>query len=212
MHESKWVRAGYQHIFGLDEVGRGPMAGPLVAAAVCLPLNDPELHIKLMGVKDSKQMTERQRIRAIEAIKSVALAWGIGQVTAQEMGEIDNMVQVTLLAMERALAAAQEQHNLQADFLLVDYYNVPFFDLEKQEALAKGDTLSLSIAAASVVAKVHRDQLMIDYAQQWPEYGFERHKGYPTAAHKAALEQHGVTPIHRPNYAPVKNVLSTQDS
>lgn len=207
MRDLKWAEQGYKHIFGLDEVGRGPMAGPLVAAAVCLPLADPNLLDRLKGVKDSKQMTERQRENAVDAIQATALAWGIGQVAAKEMSEISNMTEVTLTAMERALNSAQEQNGVQADFLMIDYYNVPFFDTDKQDAIKKGDMLSLSIAAASVLAKVHRDQLMADYAQKWPDYGFERHKGYPTAAHCKLLDQLGPTPIHRPNYARVKAAL-----
>lgn len=207
MYEQKYVEQGLRQIFGLDEVGRGPMAGPLVAGAVCLPLSRPDLREALKGVKDSKQMTPRQREAAVEQIQDVALAWGIGAVSAQEMPQIGNMTQITLEAMKRALHAAQKQGRLEADFLLIDYYRVPFFAQDKQDALKKGDTISLTIAAASVLAKVHRDALMVKYDAQYPEYGFAKHKGYPTAQHLHALEQHGVTSIHRPNYAPVQRAM-----
>lgn len=208
----QWVERGYRHIFGLDEAGRGPMAGPLVAAAVCLPLQADDLADALKGVKDSKAMTPRQRHYAAEAIKAKSLAWGVGQVTAGEMAVIDNMTEATYKAMERALRNAQRRGGITADFLMVDYYRVPFFAADKQDALKKGDTLSLSIAAASVVAKVCRDTLMLRYAQKWPHYGFEQHKGYPTAAHKAALVKFGASPIHRRNYKPVQQVLPDGNS
>ncbi len=204
MLETKHYKAGHQLIYGIDEAGRGPMAGPLVAAAVCLPLaRTDELPDLLKGVKDSKQMTVRQREAAYETIQDVALAWGIGAVYAHEMPKINNMTRVTYRAMERALDDAQERSDLTPDFLMIDYLLLPSFDPDRQQALKKGDTLSLSIAAASVLAKVWRDRYMIKMSKQYPGYGFERHKGYITKAHKAALREHGICEIHRLNYTPV---------
>ena len=208
MLEIKYYDLGYRHIIGLDEAGRGPMAGPLVAGAVCLPLDDPDLEGKIKGVKDSKQMTPRQRKLAVEKIQNVSLAWGIGLVDAHEMASVGNMTQVTLEAMRRALEDACQRSAIQADFLLIDYYKVPFFPPEQQESFTRGDTLSLSIAAASVLAKVYRDNLMDDYAKKYPQYGFDKHKGYPTAAHQEALAKHGICAIHRTNYVPVINVMN----
>jgi ribonuclease HII len=207
MLEIKYYEQGYRYIIGLDEAGRGPMAGPLVAGAVCLPVHDPDLEDKIKGVKDSKQMTPRQRERAAEKIQEVALTWGIGLVNAREMADVGNMTQVTLEAMRRAVEDAQKRGAIQGDFLLIDYYKFPFFPETQQEAITKGDTLSLSIAAASVLAKVYRDNLMIEYAHTYPQYGFEKHKGYPTAAHQEALFKHGPCDIHRRNYAPVQKSL-----
>lgn len=208
MFETTYYEKGFRNIFGIDEAGRGPMAGPLVAGAVCLPLDDPALVEKIKGVKDSKQMTRLQRERAAEKIKVVSRAWGIGAVNADEMAHIGNMIQVTLEAMRRALEDAKQRSNIEPDFLLIDYYHVPFFPKEQQEAITKGDTLSLTIAAASVLAKVYRDNLMVEYAKEYPHYGFDQHKGYPTAAHQAALAKHGPCAIHRKNYAPVQKALA----
>jgi ribonuclease HII len=208
MLETKYYDMGFRYIVGIDEAGRGPMAGPLVAGAVCLPITDPDLENKIKGVKDSKQMTPRQRKLAAEKIKNVSLAWGIGQVDAHEMASVGNMTQVTLEAMRRALEDACQRSAIQADFLLIDYYRVPFFPPDQQESFTKGDTLSLSIAAASVLAKVYRDNLMEEYAKEFPQYGFDQHKGYPTAAHHEALAKHGICAIHRTNYAPVIKIIN----
>lgn len=211
MLERKYQEQGYQHIFGIDEAGRGPMAGPLVAAAVCLPLHDLDsLSESLKGVKDSKQMTHRQRTKAAETIREVAIAWGIGEVPAAEISQINQMTEVTLLAMRRALEDAIRRAEVAPQALLVDYYHIPGYDDIPQESLKQGENQALSIAAASVLAKTYRDAKMVEYAVQFPDYGFEKHKGYPTAAHKAAIRRHGVTEIHRLNYAPVQQVLESE--
>lgn len=205
MLEQNYHDKGYHYLFGVDEAGRGPMAGPLVAATVCLPLDDlPALVEKLRGVKDSKQMTVRQREKAADKIKEVALAWGIGEVAAEEMPIIGNMTLVTLKAMRAALDAAFTPAIPKPDVLLVDYLHIPDFPGIQQESLVQGENKSLSIAAASVLAKVYRDRKMLEYAKEYPEYGFENHKGYGTIAHMKALMQHGPSPIHRLNYAPVQ--------
>lgn len=207
MLERAYYEQGYRHIFGLDEAGRGPMAGPLVAAAVCLPLDDlGALRETLKGVKDSKKMTRLQREKASEVIKETALTWGIGEVAASEMPAIGNMTYVTYHAMHRALNNAFTDTIHEPDVLLVDYLELPGYSETIQESLTRGESLSLSIAAASVLAKVHRDKLMIEFGEQYPDYGFEKHKGYITVAHKAALRLYGPCAIHRFNYAPVQKV------
>jgi len=209
MLERTYQEQGYQYLFGIDEAGRGPMAGPLVAAAVCLPLdNFDTLRETLKGVKDSKQMTHRQRVKAADMIREVAITWGIGEVSATEISEINQMTEVTLLAMRRAVEDAVRREEIMPQVLLVDYYRLPWIEEIPQESLKQGETHSLSIAAASVLAKTYRDAMMVKYAVDYPKYGFEKHKGYPTAAHQAALRQYGVTDIHRRNYAPVKRILA----
>lgn len=207
MREYTYYEQGHRYIFGLDEAGRGPMAGPLVAAAVCLPLDNlDDLQKTLKGVKDSKKMTRLQRERAYEVIQDTALAWGIGEVSAEEMPKIGNMTRVTYTAMHRALDNAFTDAIPEPDVLLVDYLTLPDYDDTIQESLVRGESLSLSIASASVLAKVYRDNKMVDYATQFPEYGFDKHKGYITRAHKSALREHGACEIHRMNYAPVQQL------
>ena len=204
MREREYFEQGHRYIFGLDEAGRGPMAGPLVAGAVCLPLDDIDSLLEtLKGVKDSKKMTRLQREKAFIAIQETALAWGIGEVAASEMPVIGNMTTVTYIAMQRALNNAFTDAILEPDVLLVDYLTLPGYDDTIQESLVRGESLSLSIAAASVLAKVYRDTKMVAYADLYPDYGFEKHKGYITAAHQTALKTHGPCDIHRFNYAPV---------
>jgi ribonuclease HII len=206
MLEQSYHDKDFRYLFGVDEAGRGPMAGPLVAATVCLPIEDLDnLREKLKGVKDSKQMTARQREKAADKIKEVALTWGIGEVSAAEMPIIGNMTLVTIKAMHRALKAAFTESIPKPDVLLVDYLHIPDFDGIPQESLIRGEDQSLSIAAASILAKTYRDKQMLEYAKQYPDYGFEKHKGYATAAHMAALNLHGPCEIHRFNYAPVQN-------
>lgn len=206
MREREYFEQGHRYIFGLDEAGRGPMAGPLVAAAVCLPLDDTEsLMTTLKGVKDSKNMTRNQREKVFTVIQETALAWGIGEVAALEMPKINNMTKVTYIAMQRALKNAFTDTITKPDVLLVDYLRLPDYEDTIQESLVRGESVSLSIAAASVLAKVYRDQKMIAYAKEYPDYGFEKHKGYITSAHKRALQTYGPCAIHRMNYAPVQN-------
>lgn len=205
MLEQTYRKQGFRYIFGIDEAGRGPMAGPLVAATVCLPLDDLDtLRKQLKGVKDSKQMTFRQRERAYDVIQELALAWGIGEVSAAEMPKIGNMTTVTIIAMQRALDAAFTDEITRPELLLVDYLHMPDYDDVPQESLTRGENQSLSIAAASILAKVYRDRKMIDFAEQYPDYGFDKHKGYITAAHKSALFEYGPCEIHRTNYTPVR--------
>lgn len=212
MLELNYTEQGKQFIFGLDEAGRGPWAGPLVVGAACFRWHQPDaLVATLEGIKDSKDMTRLQREKAVETIQSAAVAWGIGIVEAGEMANIGNMTQVTRTAMHRALAHAAEQADVHPDFLLLDYFKLPEYEDDMQLRLTKGESKSLSIAAASVLAKVTRDAMMVDLAEQHPDYGFEQHKGYGTAKHRQALNEHGVLKgVHRMSYKPVRLRASGQ--
>ncbi len=200
--EGCWI-AGYQQVVGVDEVGRGTWAGPVVAGAVCLPYDRSDLQVVLKGVRDSKQMTPRQRENLLERIKDVALAWGIGSATSAEI-DAYGIVPATRLAMERAL----ENTKLQADYLLLDSikwldpYHIPF------QSIVRGDTLSLSVASASVLAKVWRDDYMRQLDVDHPEYSFGQHKGYGTAKHMTALHEFGPCAEHRQSFAPLRHLAS----
>ncbi|RMD65146.1 MAG: ribonuclease HII [Alphaproteobacteria bacterium] len=184
---------GFRTVAGIDEAGRGPLAGPVVAAAVVLPER-----FELPGLTDSKKLTERQRERLFPLIRRQARAIGVGILDA---GEIDrrNILQATLEAMRLAVTRLREP----ADFLLVD--GISRVPLEtKQLPLKKGDSRSLSVAAASVVAKVVRDRMMLGYDRKYPGYGFAGHKGYGSAAHREAIARLGPSPIHRLTFGGVR--------
>jgi len=198
MLEHTYRTQGYRCIVGFDEVGRGAWAGPVTAGAVCLPLERDDLMEVLLGVRDSKTMTRRQRARTAELIKQVAVAWGVGDATSQEIDEL-GIVPATRLAMKRALQAAQ----IEPDFLLLDSMPWPEMQHVKSFSTPKADTLSLTVAAASVLAKEWRDQHMREQDQRYPVYGFASHVGYGTAQHSAALKLYGPTPIHRFRFKPI---------
>lgn len=176
-------------ICGVDEAGRGPLAGPVCAAAVILPR-----HLDLPGLTDSKKLADKKRRELFPVIKEQAVAYGIGFATEQEIDEI-NILQATFLAMQRAL----DQLEGKADLALIDGNREKEFGLPVK-TVVKGDSLSLNIAAASVLAKVTRDDLMMEMAEKYPQYGFDIHKGYGTKAHYAALREHGPSPIHRMSF------------
>ena len=180
---------GVEVICGVDEAGRGPLAGPVCAAAVILPP-----HVQIPGLNDSKKLSDKRRRELFPVICEQALAYGIAFATEQEIDEI-NILQATFLAMERALA----QLKIRPDLVLIDGNRQKDFGLPVK-TVVKGDSLSANIAAASVLAKVTRDDFMVRHAEQFPEYGFEIHKGYGTKAHYAALEQYGPCPIHRKTF------------
>lgn len=192
---------GYSFIAGLDEAGRGCLAGPVVAAAVILPLNE-EISTCLEGVRDSKQMTALARQRLFSVISQHALAVSVG-VGSVELIDRRNILQATKYAMKEAIAAlAVPPQALLLDALLLRDVALP------QRSLIKGDARCLSIAAASVIAKVTRDRLMLQLHQEHPLYGFDQHKGYGTPAHLAALQKHGATIHHRQSFAPVRELSS----
>ena len=177
---------GYTVICGVDEAGRGPLAGPVCAAAVILPD-----HLELPGLNDSKKLSDKKRRELFPLIKEQAIAYGIGLADEKEIDEI-NILQATFLAMERAIAQLEGK----ADLALIDGNRAKDFGLPVK-TVVKGDSLSASIAAASILAKVTRDDMMEAYANEYPGYGFEIHKGYGTKAHYAALTEKGPSPIHR---------------
>lgn len=178
--------AGIRIICGVDEAGRGPLAGPVCAAAVILPH-----HAEIPGLNDSKKLSDKRRRELFPVIKEQAVAYGIGIATHEEIDEI-NILQATYLAMERAIQAL----GVQPELALIDGNRAKDFGIPV-ETVVKGDSRSASIAAASILAKVTRDDMMLELAETYPEYQFEIHKGYGTKAHYAALDQHGICPIHR---------------
>jgi len=195
-HEFLLWQKGISLIAGLDEAGRGAWAGPVSAAAVILS-PAPDLVERLKGVRDSKQMTARQRTFWAGRIREVALAWGMGFASCQEI-DAAGILPATRLAMQRAL----DQLELAPEYLLLDAVRLPAVDLP-QTALIKGDCKVLSIAAASVLAKTERDRLMLSLDNDFPGYGFARHKGYGTAVHRAALESLGPCAQHRMSFKPL---------
>lgn len=188
---------GFRFVAGLDEAGRGAWAGPVVAAAVILPLDDPAAVAALAGLRDSKQLSAKRREALFEVIWQVAEAVGVGQAGPAAVDRL-NVVGATRLAMRRALAELHPS----PDFLLLDHIKLPQIDLP-QDSFPKAENISLSVAAASVVAKVTRDRHMTALHADFPRYGFNRHKGYGTAAHRAALAKDGPCEAHRHSYQPV---------
>ena len=180
---------GLRLICGVDEAGRGPLAGPVCAAAVILPE-----HLQIPGLNDSKKLTDKKRRELFPVIQEQAIAYGIGLASEQEIDEI-NILQATFLAMRRAL----DQLSIRPEIALIDGNRETDFGLPVK-TVVKGDSLSANIAAASILAKVTRDNLMMELAQQYPEYGFEIHKGYGTKAHYEALRTYGPCPIHRKTF------------
>lgn len=187
---------GHMLVAGIDEVGRGPLAGPVVAAAVILPQN-----CEILGLNDSKQLSEKKRELLAKEIKEQAIAIGIGILSPEEIDTL-NIYQASKQAMMQAVA----QLTPQPEHLLIDAMTLelPF----PQEKIIKGDASSISIAAASIIAKVYRDNLMKDYHKLYPHYGFDKNAGYGTKIHLDGLATHGITPIHRKTFAPVKQYLS----
>lgn len=183
-------------VAGTDEVGRGSLAGDVVAAAVIL-----DTDVAISGLADSKKLSAKQRQKCFRSIIEKSLCYAIGRASVAEIEQI-NILQASMLAMQRAIAAL----NLQPEFVYVDGNRCPAWDYPC-EAVVKGDSLIPSISAASIVAKISRDQEMIELDAQYPGYGFASHKGYPTPAHLAALESLGPTAIHRRTYAPVARLL-----
>lgn len=183
-------------IAGVDEVGRGPLVGAVVTAAVILDPANP-----IAGLADSKKLSEKRRLALYDEIKEKALAWSLGRAEPEEIDQL-NILHATMLAMQRAVAGL----SIQPDYVLIDGNRCPALPMPSQ-AVVKGDSLVAEISAASIIAKVSRDREMAELDRLFPEYGFAQHKGYPTALHMEKLTQHGATPHHRRSFAPVRNAL-----
>jgi ribonuclease HII len=200
--EDRWAyekdlwASGYRLVAGVDEVGRGPLAGPVVAAAVVLPAS-----FRHEEIKDSKLLSARKRKELAPLLEKESLGWAVAAVDEREIERI-NILQATLLAMARAVRSLLTR----PDYLLVDALRLPAIELP-QKAIVKGDRLSASIAAASILAKVSRDRIMEKYHEHYPRYNFHRHKGYGTAEHREAIRRFGPCPIHRRTFRGVKEFL-----
>ena len=192
--ENEGYEKGFTYIGGIDEAGRGPLAGPVVAAVVVFKPGT-----KIEGINDSKKLSEAKRDELFEIIKEEALDYGIGIVQKDEIDEY-NILNATYMAMKKAVNCLKQK----PDYLLVDAAHIPDVDIE-QKSVIKGDSKSISIAAASILAKVTRDSIMYEYDKMYPEYGFASHKGYGTDQHYKAIREHGITSIHRRSF--LKNIL-----
>jgi ribonuclease HII len=194
---------GLRLVCGIDEAGRGPLAGPVVAACVVF---DTEQEYPMAN--DSKKLSEKQREALYDAVISSCRAWGVGISDCDVIDEI-NILQATFRAMRQAVAEAEKMLGSPIDAALVDHVHIPDLPSHiKQISITHGDALSVSIGAASIIAKVTRDRMMVKYAEEYPGYGFEKHKGYGTKAHYAAIEAQGISPIHRRTF--LKNILEKQ--
>jgi len=197
-YEKKALNKGYKQIAGIDEAGRGPLAGPVVSAAVILPEN-----FSCPGITDSKKLSEKKRNDLFPIIKEQAICVATGIASHKEIDQI-NILQASLLSMKRAVENLSQADNfIFPDFLLIDGKFTIDMDID-QSAIIKGDSKSISIAAASIIAKVTRDAIMTKLHEQYPLYNFIQHKGYPTKAHKKAILQHGHCPVHRLTFKGVK--------
>ncbi len=189
-YEKKASARGFLQICGVDEAGRGPLFGSVYAAAVILPED-----CVIEGLNDSKKLTAKKREELFEIIKNKAIAYGISYATAEEI-DVVNILQATFIAMQRAVEALP----VSADFALIDGNRIPMDLPIVAEAVVKGDAKSASIAAASILAKVSRDREMVELDKEYPQYGFSKHKGYPTKAHYEAIKAYGVLPEHRKTF------------
>ncbi len=204
-YETKALNRGYKLIAGIDEAGRGPLAGPVVSAAVILPKD-----FACPGITDSKKLSEKKRIDFFPIIKEQAICVATGIASHQEIDKI-NILQASLLSMKRAVQNLSHSPDfITPDFLLIDGKFTIEMDID-QSALIKGDSKSISIAAASIIAKVTRDAMMKELHEKYPLYNFYQHKGYPTRAHKEAILKHGPCPIHRQTFKGVKKIEETDN-
>lgn len=193
-YEARAAGNGFTAVCGVDEAGRGPLAGPVCAAAVILPQG-----LVIEGLNDSKKLSEKKREQLYDKVTENALAWSVAFASEAEIDEI-NILQATFLAMKRAV----EGLPVKADYALIDGNRMPPLDING-ETVIKGDSLSMSIAAASIIAKVTRDRLMLEIDKEYPQYLFSQHKGYGTALHYEMLEKHGISPVHRRSF--LKKIL-----
>ena len=194
-YERELIKQGITLIGGIDEVGRGPLVGPVVAACVILPLN-----YQLEGLTDSKKLSEKKREQFYEILKKEALSIGVGIISAEKIDEV-NIYEATKLAMQDAIKNCA----LKPEYLLIDAMKLD--TSIPSNSIIKGDSKSLSIAAASVIAKVTRDRMLVELDKKYPMYDFKHNKGYPTKKHLEAINQYGIIDLHRKSYAPVKEYL-----
>ena len=194
-YEKEAIAKGYKAVCGVDEAGRGPLAGPVCAAAVILPENTV-----IEGVNDSKKLSEKKREALFDVIKEQALSYSIAFASVEEIEDI-NILNATMLAMKRAV----EGLDIKADYAMIDGNRLPDLTIDS-EFIVKGDAKSMSIACASILAKVSRDRLLYKYAEEYPEYLFDKHKGYGTKAHVEAIKKYGPCPYHRLSF--LKKILN----
>ena len=187
--EKEALAKGYKSVCGVDEAGRGPLAGPVCAAAVILPKG-----VIIDGVNDSKKLSEKKRESLFDIIREQALSYSIAYATVDEIEEI-NILNATMLAMRRAIDGLE----IKADYAMIDGNKIPPIDIDA-ECIVKGDAKSMSIACASILAKVSRDRLLYKYAEEYPMYGFDKHKGYGTKVHREAILKYGPCPYHRKSF------------
>ena len=187
--EKEALAKGYKSVCGVDEAGRGPLAGPVCAAAVILPEG-----VIIDGVNDSKKLSEKKRESLFDVIREQALSYSIDYATVDEIEEI-NILNATMLAMRRAIDGL----DIKADYAMIDGNKIPPIDIDA-ECIVKGDAKSMSIACASILAKVSRDRLLYKYAEEYPMYGFDKHKGYGTKVHREAILKYGPCPYHRKSF------------
>lgn len=187
--EKEALAKGYKSVCGVDEAGRGPLAGPVCAAAVILPED-----VIIDGVNDSKKLSEKKRESLFDVIREQALSYSIAYATVDEIEEI-NILNATMLAMRRAIDGLE----IKADYAMIDGNKIPPIDIDA-ECIVKGDAKSMSIACASILAKVSRDRLLYKYAEEYPMYGFDKHKGYGTKVHREAILKYGPCPYHRKSF------------
>ncbi|WP_455259081.1 ribonuclease HII [Ruminococcus sp.] len=187
--EKEALAKGYKSVCGVDEAGRGPLAGPVCAAAVILPEG-----VIIDGVNDSKKLSEKKRESLFDVIREQAMSYSIAYATVDEIEEI-NILNATMLAMRRAIDGL----DIKADYAMIDGNKIPPIDIDA-ECIVKGDAKSMSIACASILAKVSRDRLLYKYAEEYPMYGFDKHKGYGTKVHREAILKYGPCPYHRKSF------------
>jgi ribonuclease HII len=196
--EQRAYMSGYELIGGVDEAGRGPLAGPIVASVVILPKD-----VIIPGINDSKRLTPQQREKLSKIIADVAIDWGVG-IVSHEIIDKTNILQSTYLAIQQAISKLRVSPSL----LLVDgNFKIPGVNIY-QYSIPQGDTISISIQAASIISKVVRDKIMMEYDAIYPEYGFAKHKGYGTKLHIGAIKEYGICNIHRRTYSPIKELLT----
>ncbi len=201
LEQDLWKK-GYRYVVGLDEAGRGPLAGPVVAGAVVI-LNEDQV---IQEVRDSKKMSEKKRDIAFEQIQKISTACGVGIVSAKEIDRL-GIQKAVQRAMMIALEVVESKLGSKVDYIIADGQNILSIPRYKMEKMNKGDLLHYSISAGSVLAKVTRDRIMYEYAKKYPEYGFDSHVGYGTKMHMEALKMYGACEIHRRSFSPVNNFL-----